>query len=426
MERRIVNFTEPGVPVTDVSGTSASIFVFGPISSWWGANKNSVISALRGKSFTNINVYISSPGGELSEAFDMSELLRSTNATLTAYLMGTCASAATMIASTADRVVMSKTCVYMIHKPSFNYTGGNAEDLRKSADLLDLNEGIMLDVYAGKTGMDKKKLAKLLRAETWMAAEEALEMGFVDEIVDRIEIDWTAPLNGMPTPWDSWLYDNADSETSFTGEKAFTSTVINLIQTGFTQYQPDDSQKFTIMNFAKKVIDFLVGKGHISADQSTAAQESLSSLDMIEAVQASARAEFAQVTNEQVVAVLRNLTPEHRAELFPVAEAEPSSTESTDEGIDQVGQLRDQIAQLQEQLAELQQAQASANAKKPVALTGTNGKTSLAGTGASSAKINVEQLAMALKALDEKQLTAATFFSITGMNREEALAKIKG
>jgi len=177
-------------------GTGSSIK--GTFGSWWGANKNSVISALRGQSLTNINVYISSPGGELSEAIDMSELLRSTKGTLTAYLMGTCASAATMIASAADKVVMSRTCVYMIHKPAFTYTWGNADELRKSADILDLNEGIVLDVYAAKTGMDKKKLAKLLRAETWMAAEEALEMGFVDEIVDRIRLT-SMPVNNSFT-----------------------------------------------------------------------------------------------------------------------------------------------------------------------------------------------------------------------------------
>lgn len=426
MERRIVNFTEPGMPITETSGASASIFVFGPIGSWWGANKNSVISALRGKTFSNINVYISSPGGELPEAINMAELLVSTSATVTAYLIGTCASAATVIASRADRVVMSRTCVYMIHRPEFSYTGGTSEDLRKSADLLDLNEGIMLDVYAGKTGMDKKKIAKLLRQETWMGPDEALEMGFVDEIVDRIEIDWTAPLNGMPMPWESWLYDNADTETTFNGQKAFTSTIVNLIDRGFTQYEnKPEPQNLTIMNLAQKVIDFLVGKGHIPADQSEAAQASLNELDVIEAVQASARAEFAEVTNEQVISALRGLTAELRAELFPVADS--TETAETGEGqTDEIAQLQEQIAHLQEQIGELQQAATASAAKRPVPVAKTNGKPNLTPAETGNATIPVAQLQLALKALEMKQITSATFLSMTGMTQEQAIAAIKG
>jgi len=284
----------------------------------------------------------------------------------------------------------------------------------------------MLEVYAGKTGMEKKKLAKLLRQETWMGPNEALEMGFVDEIVDRIEIDWTAPLNGMPTPWDSWLYDNADSETSFTGQKAFTSTIVNLIDRGFTQYEnKPEPQNLTIMSLVSKVIDFLVGKGHIPADQSEAAQASLNELDIIEAVQASARDEFAQVTNEQVISALRGLTAELRAELFPVADATETS-EPVEGQNDEISQLQEQIAHLQEQIGELQQAATASAAKRPVPVAKTNGKPNLTPAATSTTTMPVAQLQMALKALEMKQITSATFLSMTGMTQEQAIAAIKG
>ena len=51
------------------------------------------------------------------------------------------------------------------------------------ADLMELMDGDIADVYAYRTGKDKDELLAMMDKETWLSAEDAAEIGFVDEVV---------------------------------------------------------------------------------------------------------------------------------------------------------------------------------------------------------------------------------------------------
>jgi ATP-dependent Clp protease protease subunit len=78
---------------------------------------------------------------------------------------------------------MSKGAMFMIHKA---WTGmwGNAEDMRKEAELLDKIDGTLADTYAEKTGKDVAAISEWMAAETWFTAQEALDAGFATSIAE--------------------------------------------------------------------------------------------------------------------------------------------------------------------------------------------------------------------------------------------------
>lgn len=131
-----------------------------------------------------INVRINSPGGRLFSGAAIANSLQQHSAEVHAYIDGLCASAATLIACAADKVYMPLNGMYMIHNPSA-YGAGDSNQLRKTADKLDiLREGVIA-VYQNKVGekLTKEEITNLLDEETWMTAAEAQEKGFVDEII---------------------------------------------------------------------------------------------------------------------------------------------------------------------------------------------------------------------------------------------------
>ena len=91
------------------------------------------------------------------------------------------APALSIIAMAGDHIRMARGSQLMIHGPS-GFGGGGADDMRKTAEMLDRLKTSMAAIYANRTGMPLGEIETLLDAETWLSATEALEMGFVDEI----------------------------------------------------------------------------------------------------------------------------------------------------------------------------------------------------------------------------------------------------
>jgi enoyl-CoA hydratase/carnithine racemase len=67
---------------------------------------------------------------------------------------------------------------------------GNSDELGATAGLLDKMEAKLLDIYTAsvykRKGKQKdldNKITEMMAAETWLTAQEALEFGFIDEIV---------------------------------------------------------------------------------------------------------------------------------------------------------------------------------------------------------------------------------------------------
>lgn len=129
----------------------------------------------------DITVRINSLGGLLFDGFAIYSALRASPRKVTVIIDGVAGSIASFIAMAGDRIIMAENAVMMIHKPS-DGTYGNADELRSVADRLDFLQRQLVQAYATRTGMSEDELNPLLDAETWMSAQEALAMKFIDEI----------------------------------------------------------------------------------------------------------------------------------------------------------------------------------------------------------------------------------------------------
>ena len=144
------------------------------------------ISNAKGK---ELNLLISSGGGSVTEGMAIADLIANYPEETTATGIGLVASIATVVLLSADKVKMTENAFMMIHRP-WSYTMGNADELEATAELLDKMEAKLLDIYA--TSVNKRRgyqtnlkenITKMMAAETWLTAQEALEFGFIDEIV---------------------------------------------------------------------------------------------------------------------------------------------------------------------------------------------------------------------------------------------------
>lgn len=100
---------------------------------------------------------------------------------VTIHIDGLAASMATVVAMAGKKVVMSSNALMMIHKP-WGSPQGNADDLRDYVEILDKAETQIIKAYTSKTGLPEKQIKEMLAKETWLDSDEALELGFIDEI----------------------------------------------------------------------------------------------------------------------------------------------------------------------------------------------------------------------------------------------------
>ena len=173
----------------EVENASVELYLYGQIAEEpWRENDKSAkefaddLAACGGK---NITLRINSPGGDIFAAQAIYNVLKAYPGKVTAHIDGICASAATVVACGAGKVVMPKNALYMIHNPrACVFDMLDAEELSKTADALVKVEKTIVNVYKDRAGgkMSVDEIIRFMDEETWMSAEEALENGLIDEI----------------------------------------------------------------------------------------------------------------------------------------------------------------------------------------------------------------------------------------------------
>lgn len=155
----------------------------------------------------DITVWINSPGGDCVAAAQIYNMLTNYSGKVTVKIDGIAASAASVIAMAGDTVLVSPVSMMMIHNPATIAWGDSAE-MQKAVAMLDEVKESIINAYEIKTGLDRKKLSKLMDAETWMDANSAIEMGFADEIMQRNTAE------DMAVPTVSMMYSPAQVTNS--------------------------------------------------------------------------------------------------------------------------------------------------------------------------------------------------------------------
>jgi len=157
-----------------------------------------------------LDIEINSPGGSVFDGYTIYQeikSLRDRGVVVNATITGMAASMASVICMACDKISMVKHGRMMIHDASSGAVG-NAESLRKTADLLEAISEDIADIYHEKTGMDKDKIRAMMKLETWMNAKESLANGFINEIIgeqvdfrqERAESSHMSFLNRLTNP----------------------------------------------------------------------------------------------------------------------------------------------------------------------------------------------------------------------------------
>ncbi len=132
----------------------------------------------------DITVWINSPGGDCIAAAQIYNMLVSYKGKVKVYIDGLAASAASVIAMAGDEVLMSPVSMLMIHNPA-TMAFGDHEDMKKAIEMLDEVKESIINAYEIKSGLSRDKLSRLMDNETWMNANKAIELGFVDGIIEK-------------------------------------------------------------------------------------------------------------------------------------------------------------------------------------------------------------------------------------------------
>lgn len=154
---------------------------------FWGVTAQSFAKDLKdlGNNIKQINLHIHSPGGDVFDGIAIYNLLKNHPANKTVYIDGLAASMASVIAMVGNEIIMPENAMMMIHKP-WGIQGGDADDMRKYADLLDKVESTLIMAYTIKTGKSETDLAEMLKEETWLTGKECVEQGFADKLADPL------------------------------------------------------------------------------------------------------------------------------------------------------------------------------------------------------------------------------------------------
>lgn len=145
---------------------------------------NAFRDALNAYKGMNINVWIDSFGGSVFAATGIYNALVEhvrQGGTVTTIGDGKVMSAATVIFMAGQKRQVTKGCVFMIHNP-LTSVDGYAEDLRKTADTLDVVKESIINAYES-TGKSREELSDMMNAETYMDADQTVQEGFATEIL---------------------------------------------------------------------------------------------------------------------------------------------------------------------------------------------------------------------------------------------------
>ena len=176
---------------------TAEVMLYGQIvedgPEWWkwskedksAADFKKAIDEVVAKGAKKLLLRINSPGGVCTESVAMRSILGNAGFDeINIRIEGMCASAATDIATLPGaHVAISEGSEYMIHNP-WCITLGNANDLEHTIERLRGIEQMSRGFYVKRTGQSEEQIKEWMDAETWFTAQQAVEYGFADELLE--------------------------------------------------------------------------------------------------------------------------------------------------------------------------------------------------------------------------------------------------
>ena len=168
------------------SADVTDVYLFNDIGTF-GVSAQSFVEEIKEYEDKELAIHINSLGGEVFDGMAIYSIIQRRKAKTTVYIEGIAASIASVIALAADEVIMSENSLLMIHN-AWGGSSGDASEMRKQADVLDKISNEIAEIYVKKTNLPYDEIIRMMSEETWLTAEEAVALGFVDSISEPIKV----------------------------------------------------------------------------------------------------------------------------------------------------------------------------------------------------------------------------------------------
>lgn len=124
-----------------------------------------------------LEIYINSGGGDIFAASEIYSAIREYSGDVKIHVVGLAAS----VIACAGRSDISPTAQIMVHNVS-SVASGDYHDMDKMSENLQKANETIANAYITKSGMTKEKALEIMDKETWLTADEAVELGLIDEV----------------------------------------------------------------------------------------------------------------------------------------------------------------------------------------------------------------------------------------------------
>lgn len=191
--------------ITAKAGNTAEILLYGEIAQFNPWQDGETVTAkqflldLQAVKAATLDVHINSPGGDVFAGIAIYNALRSWPGVVNIHIDGLAASIASFIAMSGRAIFMPANALLMIHNPS-TIVWGDANQMRKTADLLDKTRDSLLMAYRDKSGQSDEQLIQWLDAETWFNGAEALAAGLATAVTEPVTLNAHFDLSNFKNP----------------------------------------------------------------------------------------------------------------------------------------------------------------------------------------------------------------------------------
>lgn len=146
---------------------------------------------------------IHSPGGSVFDGYRIYNLIEAKKKLghrCEVRINALAASMASVVAMVGDTITIPENGWIMVHEP-WGLSVGNADDLRREADLLDRLADQIVGIYAKRTGIEEAEIRRLMADETWIAGADAVTLGWADEATPAVAAAAMAVEPEMAAKW---------------------------------------------------------------------------------------------------------------------------------------------------------------------------------------------------------------------------------
>ena len=179
----------PCFKFTAKAGKKPAVLALDEEIGFWGTQAKDFRAQLDAVEGNELVVEINSVGGDVMAGLGIYNMLRNwakDGKVVTTRVTGVAASIASIIALAGDKREMPKNTFAMVHQAS-TFAVGTADDMRDAADTLDKVDSSLRGIYMDRMGVDEAKAKEIMAKDTWLTADESMDLGFATALIEDIK-----------------------------------------------------------------------------------------------------------------------------------------------------------------------------------------------------------------------------------------------